>query len=226
MAVIDREILDDGLRAADVFDKHAEEYDNWYEGSLAFEIELAALRSLHTEIRGPGMEIGVGTGRFARELGLKFGLDPAWKPLVLACGRGILCCQSFGEQLPVRDRTLGVIYLLFALCFTVNPQKVLNECCRSLRDDGHLVIGMIPAGSKWGKDLATKKKAGHLFYKHARFYSTEDLKQWLAGAGMGIREHRSILYQPPESLEKKETPRDVLDEQAGFVLVLAGKKNG
>jgi SAM-dependent methyltransferase len=217
---------EDGVQAVRVFHEHAEEYDCWYENSLAFAIELMALLSLHTETRGPGMEIGVGPGRFARELGLEFGLDPAWKPLVLAQQRGIQCCQGYGEQLPVKDKALGSIYLLFTLCFTGDPQMVLDECCRCLRDDGHLVIGMVPAGGQWGKKLAAKKKAGHLFYKHARFYTTEDLKQWLARAGMDIREHRSTLYQPPDGLEKKEASRDILDEAAGCVVVLAGKKNG
>lgn len=221
-----KDILREGLEGVRIFHDHAEEYDSWFEGSHIYEIELAALHSLQTEVQGPGMEIGVGPGRFARELGLAFGVDPAWKPLVLASRRGIQCCQAFGEQLPVKDKALGVIYLLFTLCFTVDPQKILDECCRSLRDDGHLIIGMIPAESRWGKNLAAKKKAGHLFYKHARFYTIENLKQWLARAHMSIKEHRSTLFQPLEKLEKKEAPRNVLDERAGFVVVLAGKKNG
>jgi len=225
MAGVAKDRRKDNRQAAMVFHEHAEEYDNWYTDSLAFAIELAALQSLHKEMRGPGMEVGVGPGRFAREMDLEFGLDPARKPLVLASRRGIQCCQGFGEQLPVKDKTLGVIYLLFALCFAADPQKVLGECCRCLRDDGHLVVGMIPAGGSWGKNLAAKKKTGHLFYKHARFYTTENLKQWLAKAGMDIREHRSTLYQPPGHLEEIEAPRDVLDERAGFVVVLAGKGN-
>ena len=211
-------------QAAGVFHEDAEEYDNWFRDSPVFGIELSALMSLHTKIKGPGMEIGVGPGRFARELGLQFGLDRAWNPLVLASRRGIQCCQGIGEQLPVKDKSLGVVYLLFTLCFAADPKKVVAESCRCLRADGHLVIGMIPAGSTWGRSLIAKKKAGHQFYKHARFYTTEDMKQWLAWAGMDISEHRSTLYQPPEALENREAPQDVLDEAAGFVVVVAGKK--
>jgi ubiquinone/menaquinone biosynthesis C-methylase UbiE len=215
-----------GVPAVRVFHEHAKIYDSWYENSLVFAIELAALQSLQTVMKGPGIEIGVGPGRFAREIGLEFGLDPAWKPLVLACRRGIQCCQGVGEQLPLRDRAMGRIYLLFTLCFTRDPQKVLAECCRCLRDDGHLVIGMIPAGGEWGKLLAAKKTAGHLFYKHANLYTTEELQQWLAGAGLVIREKRSTLYQAPDHPEKKEAPRNILDERAGFVVILAGKGYG
>jgi hypothetical protein len=89
MAGVEMDTREDNGHAASVFHEHAEEYDSWYEDSLAFEIELAALRSLHTEMRSPGMEIGVGSGRLSREMGLEFGLDPAGKPLVLASRRGI-----------------------------------------------------------------------------------------------------------------------------------------
>ena len=145
MAGIAREAGQNSREAARVFHEHAEEYDNWHTDSLVFAIELSALKSLQTKVGGPGMEIGVGPGHFARELGLQFGLDPAWNPLVRASRRGIQCCQGFGEQLPVKDKSLGVIYLLFTLCFAADPKKVLVECCRCLRDDGHLVVGIIPA---------------------------------------------------------------------------------
>ena len=225
MAGIEREAGKNSRDAARVFHEHAVEYDSWFRDSLVFAIELSALQSLHTKIIGPGMEIGVGPGRFAGELGLQFGLDPAWNPLVLASRRGIQCCQGTGEQLPVKDKSLGAIYLLFTLCFVADPEKVLAECCRCLRDDGHLVVGMIPAGSTWGRSLIAKKKAGHHFYRHARFYTVEDLMLWLASAGMEIREHRSTLYQSPGALKNSEAPRDALDKGAGFVVVVAGKKH-
>ena len=60
--------------------------------------------------------------------------------------------------MPVKNRALGAVYLLFTLCFGLEPQKIIAECARALKDDGHLVIGMIPAGSIWGKHLAAKKK--------------------------------------------------------------------
>ena len=64
-----------GVPAVRVFHEHAKIYDSWYENSLVFAIELAALQSLQTVMKGPGIEIGVGPGRFAREIGLEFGLD-------------------------------------------------------------------------------------------------------------------------------------------------------
>ena len=85
----------DKYRTAQAFNDHAEEYDSWFEESLVYEIEVAALKSLHAEMNDPKMEIGVGPGHFAKTLGVAFGIDPAWTPLALAFKREIKCCQAF-----------------------------------------------------------------------------------------------------------------------------------
>jgi SAM-dependent methyltransferase len=224
MAIRDRKAVPPKYQAAKVFHDYAAEYDSWFAGSLVYRVELAALRSLHTALSDPKLEIGVGPGHFARDLGVAFGLDPARAPLLLASQRGIKCCQGVGEQLPVKDRAVGTIYLLFTLCFGEDPQNIVAECSRILKDGGHLVIGMIPAESSWGSHLAAKKKAGSIFYEHANFYTIETVSQWLAKAGMSIIEYRSTLYQPPEHVDQKEAPREALDEQAGFVII-AGRKD-
>lgn len=97
----------------------------------------------------------------------------------------------------------------------------MAECARILNDDGHLIIGMIPAASNWGKHLATKKKEGHIFYEHANFYTIETVRQWLAEANMSIIEYRSTLYQPPGRVVQEEAPREALDEQAGVAVIVA-----
>lgn len=213
----------DKNRAAKAFHDHAEEYDCWFEESLVYEIEETALKSLHAQMDDPKMEIGVGPGHFARNLGVAIGIDPAWAPLTLASERGIKCCQAFGEQLPVKDSVIGTIYVLFTLCFVDDPQKTLWECSRSLKAGGHLVIGMIPSGGAWGRSLAVKKKAGHFFYKYAHFYTIAAVKKLLAKANMRIIEFTSTLYQVPGCIEQKEASREVLDEQAGFVVIVATK---
>lgn len=76
-----------------------------------------------------------------------------------------------------------------------------------------------------GKNSREAARVFHHFYKHARFYTTEDLMQWLSSAGMSIREHRATLYQSPGALENREAPRDTLYEEAGFVVVAPGRKN-
>ncbi|HSR36532.1 MAG TPA: hypothetical protein VLL73_05055, partial [Desulfurivibrionaceae bacterium] len=59
-------MMTDGWRQrAAVFDERAAEYDQWFEGSQLFAIELGALSSLATPFAQPRLEIGVGPGRFA-----------------------------------------------------------------------------------------------------------------------------------------------------------------
>ena len=216
----------DKYERARVFNSHAREYDAWFDGSLVYEIELAALATLFTEMSGPVLEVGVGPGRFAEKLGVEYGFDPARSPLKFASGRGIKCCQAFGEELPVKDGIIGTIYLLFTLCFAADPQRILLECSRILKDDGKLVIGMIPSGSAWGENLAAKKRAGHPIYSYANFYTIGNIKSWLAKAEMNIVEYRSTLYQVPESVEYCESPQIVLDGKAGFAVIVAEKKHG
>ena len=213
-------------QTSQAFNSHAQEYDAWFDGSLVYDIELAALTSLFTKMSGPCLEVGVGPGRFAEKLGVAYGIDPARAPLKFASGRGIKCCQAFGEQLPVKDRTIGTIYLLFTLCFAADPQGVLRECSRVLKDGGKLVIGMIPSESFWGENLAAKKRSAHPIYRHANFYTIGKIKSWLARAEMNIVEYRSTLYQTPGSVEYCESPRIVLDEKAGFAVIVAEKKHG
>ena len=216
---------DNGNKAAKVFHEHAEEYDRWFDESLLYKIELEALRSLHSEMPGPRLEIGVGPGRFARDLDIGFGLDPALGALHLAKKRGVSCCQGIGEHLPIKEGALGTLYLLFTLYFAVRPGQVISECARTLGKGGLLVIGMTPLESQWGVHLAAKKEAGHIFYEHARFYTLETVRQWLAEVNMSIIESRSTLYQLPGNVEYMERPMMSLDEQAGFVVIVARKDN-
>jgi len=210
-------------QAAKIFHDHAEEYDSWFDRSPVYETEMRALKALHVERNEPKMEIGVGPGRFAQELEVAFGVDPARAPLKNAYQRNIKCCQAFGEHLPIRAGTIGTIYILFTLCFAADPQNILLECSRVLKNDGCLIIGMTPPESKWGKSIAAKKNAGHLFYQHASFYTVKTIRNWLTHANLVITEYSSTLYQAPGSVNQVEVPKDVLDEQAGFAVIVASK---
>lgn len=215
----------DKYRAAKVFNDHAAEYDSWFPSSLIYDIELAALQALQINLPKPKLEIGVGPGHFARDLGIAFGLDPAKAPLHLAAQRGIKCFLGVGEELPLRKGAVGTIYLLFTLCFATDPYKILRECSRALQEGRYLVIGMIPAESKWGKYLAAKKKADHIFYSEANFYTIETVNDWLFKAGFHVVDSRSTLYQDPEQVEQNEKPEIGLAEDAGFVVIAARKRD-
>ena len=56
------------------FEKYAEKYDTWFENNRwVYKAELRAVKAMIPTI-GRGLEIGVGTGRFAESLGIKTGV--------------------------------------------------------------------------------------------------------------------------------------------------------
>ncbi|MFA6498218.1 MAG: class I SAM-dependent methyltransferase [Desulfurivibrionaceae bacterium] len=209
-------------QAAQVFDERAAEYDGWFENSLLFAIERAALQELATPLLGPKLEVGVGPGRFAEALGVEFGVDPALAPLALAKKRGVRVSQAVGEALPYADQSMRTVLLLFTFCFLADPRPVLRECRRVLKPGGHLVLGLIVADSPWGRMLQHKKEAGHPFYQQARFYAPGEVEQCLAGCGFVVEERRSSLIQSPEALREMEHSQAGLVNQAGFAILVAG----
>lgn len=210
-------------KASQVFDERAEEYDSWFEENLLFAIELAALQELETELGQPRVEIGVGSGRFAEKLGVAVGIDPARAPLVLAAQRSGGVCQGVAEDLPLHRDGVGTIFILFTLCFTEEPSRVLAQVAEVLRPGGHLVIGMIPGSGPWGQALLAKKEAGNPFYELASFYDVLEVEGWLGATGLEVVEKRSSLYQKPETLAEHEASRPGMDRDAGFVVLVARK---
>lgn len=209
-------------QAARPFEERAAEYDGWFEESLLFAIERAALQELHTPLPGPKLEVGVGPGRFAEALGVEFGMDPARSPLALAQQRGVRVSQAVGEALPYRGHSMQTVLLLFTYCFLADPRPVLRECRRVLQPGGHLVVGLIVADSPWGRMLQQKKRNNHPFYRQARFYDPSEVEQCLAECGFVVEERRSSLMQTPEALREMEHSQAGLISQAGFAILVAG----
>ena len=82
----------------------------------------------------------------------------------------------------------------------------------------------ITAQSHWGQQLENKKKKGNPYYKHARFYTIEDTLTMLQQADFSLLESHSTLLRPPGSAERPEVVQQGINEQAGFCVLVAGKK--
>src|SRR4030067_2784592 len=112
--------------SAKVFDRNWEDYDDWFERHKGIYFsELKALKKVISE--GLGMEIGVGSGRFAQPLGAKIGIDPSRNMLKLAKKRSIQVILGGGENLPFKDFTFDFVLLIVTLCFVKNPVGVMKE---------------------------------------------------------------------------------------------------
>lgn len=210
-----------------IFDVYARRYDEWYEkpfGRMAFELEKASIKSLCKDLKHPLLEIGVGTGRFAQALNVEYGVDVSSGALIFAKGRGIEVVKGAGENLPFRDKTFGGVFLIVTLCFVDDPLKVLDESKRVLMDDGNVILGLILKESPWARFYEEKGRAGNIFYKIARFYSLEKIKDMMDKAKLKIVEVSSTLFQPPtEKSLHFEQPRNGYYKEAGFITLKARK---
>lgn len=206
---------------AEIFHQRADEYDSWFEDSLLFEIESTAIASLAMSHQEPSLEIGVGPGRFAEAFDTTFGIDPARAPLLFARSRNIAVCQAVAEALPFAPESISRISLFFTLCFVTDPGLALAEIHTVLKENGQLLLGFVPAASKWGQNLQHKKETGHPFYKYANFLSTAEVATLLQSQGFSISTAVSTLYQDPGNVIHAEKPTAGMDEEAGFVALLA-----
>ncbi len=209
---------------ARVFEELSGRYDAWYEtasGRALFALELASLRPLLEGSVRPQLEVGVGSGRFAAALGLDVGIDLAAAPLRLARPRGLAVVRGAGTQLPFRAGTFGAVVLVVTLCFATDPAGLLAEAHRVLRPGGRLVAGVVPLDSPWGRAYAAEGRAGHPFYRHARFLTVAEFRSQLLSAGFTVVDGRSTLLQAPGREPAEEPVRRGIAPGAGFVALSA-----
>ena len=210
---------------AEAFSLHAEDYDRWFDeptGRRLFESEVKAVRILMKELCPPFLEIGVGSGRFAAALGIRYGVEPSEALLEMAKKRGVKAERAFGEKIPFPGGIFGGVLILFTLCFVKEPKKVIAEAKRGLRNDGSLIIGIINKESRWGELYQTKKAAGHPIYRHARFYSISEVEALMKDSGLVAEAYSSALCLSDTA--DGEAVHDRLVEDAGFICVRARKK--
>ncbi len=185
-----------------VFDKYAAYYDEWFvRHPVMYRTEVKLLGKIVPR-KGRGIEIGVGTGRFAAPLGIKIGVDVSKKIIEKARKRGIKAIFAPGEKLPFREKTFDFALLMMTICFVENPVKVIKETKRVLRDSGKIIVAIIDKESYLGKFY--KRKKGSPFYKHATFFSAEEILNLLASEGFGKFEILQSLFGNPYKLEKTD----------------------
>jgi tRNA-Thr(GGU) m(6)t(6)A37 methyltransferase TsaA len=209
-----------------IFDILTDKYDAWYDsadGRPLYESELKCLAPMVEGSPKPILEIGVGTGRFAMHFQDVTGIDPSLNALKIAEKRGVKTVHGYGENLPFDDGSFGCLLIIVTLCFVERPMDVLREAERVLREDGSVVIGLVPKDSIWGTFYEEKKRAGHPFYSNARFYTSSKVENMLRKAGLKISRIRSTLLQKPDETRKTEEPVEGYVRNAGFLCIEAKK---
>ena len=203
-----------------VFDTYAEEYEEWFEkNKFTYRSEIEALKKVMPE--GKGLEVGVGTGRFAGPLGIDTGIDPSENMVKIAESRGVKTVLGRGEELPFADNEYDFVLLAFTICFVDDPDKVIKEARRVLKSKGKIIVGIIDKNSKIGK-IYQDKKVKSKFYDIAKFYSTEELIELLKKYDFKNIRTLQTLFDLPGNLNKLEHPKEGYGE-GSFVVVYGNK---
>jgi SAM-dependent methyltransferase len=203
------------------FNTYHSRYEAWFRRyPEAYHSELLAIRAL-LPWQGLGLEIGVGTGRFAGPLGISIGIDPSRAMLLYAIERGISNIEGIAEVLPFKDAVFDYGLVVTTICFVDDPQKMLNEAHRVLKSEAPLVIGFVDRASALGQQYLSHQDES-VFYREARFYSTLEVKRLLGNAGFGDLVCGQTLSKPLNEIEEIE-PLCVGHGLGGFVVVKAVK---
>ncbi len=203
-----------------IFDHYCKKYDAWYEkNKFAYLSELEAIKQVLPK-KGKGLEIGVGTGRFAQALGIKFGIDPSIGMLKIAKERGVNVRLSDSERLPFKNDTFDYVAIIITICFVNDSQKVIEESCRVLKNGGKIIIGIVDKDGFLGKFYQKKKS---VFYGKAKFFSTAELTNLIKDAGFNEFRYYQTLFELSDKIKSIEKPQKGFGK-GSFVVISAAKE--
>lgn len=164
------------------FEKYTSRYEDWFENNeYAYRSELQAVKELLPESQN-GLEIGVGSGRFAAPLSVKFGVEPSGKMAEIAQRRGINVIGGVAEALPFADSVFDLVLMVTTICFLYDIEIAFREANRVLKADGLFVIGFVDQDSPIGKQYERYKEE-NVFYRVATFYTVDEVVSHLKEAG-------------------------------------------
>lgn len=205
----------------EIFEGNSDEYDFWFEkNKFIFLSELKAVKNLVPEA-AVGLEVGVGTGRFASQLGVQLGVEPASAMAEIARNRGIEVVNSTADSLPFQDNRFDFVLFIVTICFVPDPVQAVKEIKRVLKPGGKIIIGIIDKDSFLGKIYEEKKKENK-FYKHVRFFSYREIEALLKQHNYSnIQACQTIFHHPKEIKEIEPVKQG--HGQGGFLAISAIK---
>lgn len=200
------------------FDPIAKEYDQWFDDNKnAYLSELEALK-LFLPAQGKGLEIGVGTGRFASQLGIECGIEPSEHMASLARQRGIEVVTAFGEQMPFPDCSFDFAIMVTVDCFVRDIRQVYREAFRIIRNGGVLIIGTLHKDGAIAKSYQTE--SGDEVYEKACFRTISDTMNLLKETGFyGFNTCQTLFSTNVTAVENPTTGND----KGSFVVIEALK---
>ncbi|MDX2049002.1 MAG: class I SAM-dependent methyltransferase [Chitinophagaceae bacterium] len=193
------------IDSSEAYYQFAYEYDAWFEKhSNLYQSELLAMKKVVPKNK-KGIEIGVGSGRFAEPLNIKYGVEPSASMAALAKQRGVKVIDAVAEKLPIEDQSYDFATMVTTVCFLNNIPKAFAEVHRILKPKGTLIIGLIDRKSDLGKKYE-QQKSTNKFYRDAHFHSTEEITELLSQAGFQNFSYWQTLLNADENVIEQPQP--------------------
>jgi ubiquinone/menaquinone biosynthesis C-methylase UbiE len=207
-----------------LFDEHVTEYEAWFdEHPYVFKSEVEAIREMLPEgDKLRGIEVGLGTGRFSKALGIKEGVEPSVPMRTLAIQRGIEIMDGVAEELPYGDLKFDFVLMAFCISYFTKLRAPFKEAHRVLKNNGSLVVGFLDRESAIGREYESRK-AESTFYKQAIFYSVEKVQKELRATGFSLSAISQTLFRPIEDINEIEQSKPGHGE-GSFVVIKAHKR--
>ena len=201
------------------FEKFAHRYEDWFEeNKFVYKSELQAIREQLPE-SGEGIEIGVGSGRFARPLGIKLGIEPSGEMRKIAQGKGIKVVDGIAEALPFDNSQFEFALMVTTICFLDDIETAFRETYRILKPGGCLIVGFIDKDSPIGK-LYQQHKKNSVFYRVAIFYSVDEVISYLKKANFKDFNFNQTIFHNLAQIKDIEPVKEGYGE-GSFVVIKA-----
>lgn len=203
------------------FERYPFKYDQWFiRNKYAYISELLAIKNQLPKSKN-GVEIGVGSGRFAAPLGIKLGLEPSNKMRMLSKKRMIDLIDSIAENLPFRSSIFDFALMVTTICFIDDIEVTFKEIFKILKPEGIFIIGFIDRNSAIGK-LYEQHKESNVFYNIADFYSVEMVISFLSKAKFKNFNFSQTIFHPLSAINKIEQVKKGYGK-GSFVVIKAKK---
>jgi ubiquinone/menaquinone biosynthesis C-methylase UbiE len=202
------------------FEENSILYESWFDNNpFVYKAEVEAVRQLIPD--GNGIEIGIGSGRYALPLRILVGIEPSEKMAKIAEKHGITIIPGIAENLPIEENSYDFALMVTTICFIDFPQIAINEAFRIIKPNGKLICAFIDKESPIGK-LYIKNQSENVFYKDALFYSTSEIEKFMRNSGFVEFEHRQTIFNSIEKISENELIKNGTGE--GSFVVISGKK--
>lgn len=130
--------------------------------------------------------------------------------------------DAVAENLPYPDKSKDFAVMITTICFVDNIYKAFQENYRILKPKGSLIIGFVDKNSSLGQKYLEDKNQS-IFYKEAKFYSTEELYKIFSNIGFTVKSTYQTVFGNLNQINTVQKPLTGYG-QGSFVVIKATKK--